>query len=357
MDRWFLLATAAFFVFADNAQASTPAISTVSGTVTTGQTLTVTGSSLWNQVTTSWDPFFDASTSGFEGSSPTADGYADGGCGAGLSYDTSVKLLGSKSIKMHDSGFNDVDNKGQCPFDYVIQAAAGTGSADVYYRTYSRWDNTSWPTIDHKYWWLGGGTTYAFVNFNPTGTGSAPTQWGFLSSGLNGGAFNWYDIPGGAIQNNRWYLLEFHFRRAGTGSYVFEGWIDNQLVFSETSTDGPAANPGGWGWESNSNYWDTPIGWSSDQWQDGFVVSGTRVGPASLVEIGNASDYASATKVYQSPSSIADGMVSVTANLSGLGTGPYWLWVTNDNGERSVAYALGGSDTTPPAAPTGLGVQ
>lgn len=353
-------ALAAFGCLPALAFATTPTISNVSGTVQTGQTLTITGTSMVQEDRTNWDPFFATthpSASGFEGSSPTADSYGTS-CGSNLSYDSTVQLLGSQSIKMHDSGqhihdYTTGSGSGGCMWGYAVQAAQGQGPADVYFRTYSRWNNTSWPDNTIKYWWMGNLTgNWAFYNLHASSDGSAPTQWGFSSSGLSAGAYQFFNIPGGAIQNNKWYLFEAHFRRAGSGNYIFEGWIDNQLMFSLASSDGPGKSNTG-NWESNVNYWNTTASFVSNQWQDGFAISSTRIGPASLIEIGNSATYASGTKVYQEPIYLSDGSVQMKLNLSGLGSGPYYLWVTNNRKERSQPYNLSSGQTTL-APPSGL---
>src|SRR6266853_105015 len=341
--------------------ALTPTITGVAGTVGPGQTLTITGTSMVQENTTNWDPLFSGSAYGFEGSSPAADGYTTS-CSF-LSYDSTVKLMGSKSMKMHDSGQHvrqaDGSGVGACEWGWAVQAASGQGPADVYLRTYSRWNNTSWPDTDIKYWWMGNNTgNTIFFNFDPHGDGSAPTTWGFSADGVSAGSFQFFNIPGGAIQNNKWYLFEAHFRRAGFGSYVIEGWIDNQPVFTVPAIAGVGASGISGEWQSDVNYWNTPAGWSSDQWQDGFVVSGTRVGPASLIEIGNCATYLAGAKVYQEPLFLSDGSSQIKANLSGLGSGPYVLWVTNNGKERSLPFQLGtGTLSCAPAIPAPLNLK
>jgi hypothetical protein len=112
-----------------------------------------------------------------------------------------------------------------------------------------------------------------------------------------------------------------------------------------------------WDWiEYGIPNWDGTTG-PMNVWFDRFVYSNSRIYPSSTVEIGDQSEYATATKVYQEPLFLSDGSVQVKADLTGLGAGPYYLFVTNNRQERSTAYLLGEADTTPPAAPSGLGVQ
>lgn len=63
-------------------------------------------------------------------------------------------------------------------------------------------------------------------------------------------------------------------------------------------------------------------------------------------------------KVYQTPTYLSDGSITVTVNLAELGSDTYYLWVTNNRQERSKAYSLSGdSDITAPNAPSGLSVS
>jgi len=320
-----------------------PNITAVAGLTAQGQLITVSGSAFLQENKANWDPFFSAGSAyGFEGASPTGDQYDAVSC---ASYDSSVKLMGSQSIKFHDSGQHIHDyttggGNGGCMLGWQVQAVFGTGPADVYLRAYSRWNNNSWPDSAIKYWWMSGSSNYAYYNLAAQADGSAPTQWGVSTSGGAGGdAFHWGNIPGGAIKNNRWYLFEAHFRRMGSGGYIFEGWIDNQLVLSIPSSDGPGP-PNTKEWESNVNYWNTTASFVSDQWQDGFAVSSTRIGPAALIEVSNNAVYGQGVTVYQAPQFLSDTSLQFALDLSGLGAGPYFLWVTNNQGQRSAAFAL-----------------
>ena len=57
-----------------------------------------------------------------------------------------------------------------------------------------------------------------------------------------------------------------------------------------------------------------------------YAIGNQRIYPSSLVEIGNNNDYAAATKRVQPFTSIADTSLGVTLDLTGLGSGPYYLW-------------------------------
>lgn len=88
-------------------------------------------------------------------------------------------------------------------------------------------------------------------------------------------------------------------------------------------------------------------------WIDNLAISTSRIYPSSVITIGNSPDYATAVKVYQAPVYLSDTSAQFTLNLTGLGSGSYYLWVTNNRQERSVAYPINrGGDI--PSAPTDL---
>ena len=325
-------------VFASYAYSAPPTIYSISGTIATGQIITISGANMINEDRAKWDPFFSLSASGFEGDNLRTDGYTSG-C-ANVSYDANVKLMGLKSIKTHTAGASNYPGYGTCPYQFRPTANV----ADLYFRVYSRWNANEWPNEDIKYWWLGGGGETQFLNLQPKGDGSAPTQISFYAPSVNGGNWVYGNIPGGAIQNNRWYLIEMHVRRQGNPPYVVEVWINNsRVLYTTNATAGATYNTMGWGWEANTNYWNTSSRFSSDHWQDGFVISSSRVGPASLIEVSNMNSYGQGTLKYQAPVYLSDNSSQVKLDLSGLGAGPYYIWVTNNRGERSAVYPLSGA--------------
>lgn len=321
--------------------ATTPTITNITGSVATGQALTISGSSLMDEDSSNWDGFFSPTVAGFEGANWSTDGYKDGwGCGAtSLSYDRFTKLMGTSSLRTNLKGYSwhNSDGTGNAGCRYSWKPVST--NSDIYLRAYSRWRSNEWPTQFIKYWRISDdkGVYPIFLNLIQNG-GKAPTSIGLYSPAYNGGKWAYGAIPGGPIQQDKWYLIELHLRRNGSSPYVAEVWIDNKLIISTTGTHGAYGSP--LGWESNTNQAGTTANYISDHWQDGFVMSSSRVGPASLIEIGNSPNYASTTKIYQSPTYISDGAVTVTADLTSLGAGPYYLWVTNSRGERSAPYQL-----------------
>lgn len=75
-----------------------------------------------------------------------------------------------------------------------------------------------------------------------------------------------------------------------------------------------------------------------DHAQTGIVLTGSLFGAsqgAGLVELGDASDYTTATKATQTVTAWADTSITITANLGALTPGPLWMFVTNNAGQHS----------------------
>ena len=98
----FLMALILVSGIISSSEGTTPQISSVSGTVAQGNTITISGSYMMDEDKTDWDVFFsnNPNASSFEGTSPSADGYSAIGPSGGT-YVTDVKVLGSKSIRFH----------------------------------------------------------------------------------------------------------------------------------------------------------------------------------------------------------------------------------------------------------------
>lgn len=138
-----------FFMLPAVASATTPTISSVSGTVATGQTLTVSGTNMVDEDRTNWDGFFTShpNASGFEGATPIADGYSAIGPDAGV-YASDVKLLGGKSMRFDISGeATDLVNQ-----HFSGNAFVQNQGENMWLRGYARWHAYSggWPSSHLK---------------------------------------------------------------------------------------------------------------------------------------------------------------------------------------------------------------
>lgn len=341
-----------------NANAATPTISTVTGTVSTGQTLTISGSNMVQEDNTNWNSFFktNPNASGFEGSSPASDGYLYGGG----SYDTNYKVMGAKSVKYRVTGVNNLAaNGGACggaanlaAYNYFNIPPSG-GLSDMYWRAYVMYysANNKWPNSAVKLFLDQTNSDSTYVEFaGPSGGGDNGYPNEIKQRLFSNNAWHYAGIP--TMLPYRWYLVEVRAKRSGTPHISV--WVNNVLVQDEDRpTDGSAID--------NYLYFNFGIvnacgtlgtNYDLSNWIDGLVVSSSRVYAASLVEISNNATYGSGTVKYQEPVYLSDGSVQIKADLTGLGSGPYYLWVTNNRKERSPAYNLtsggGGYDTTPP---------
>ncbi|MHC4396765.1 MAG: fibronectin type III domain-containing protein [Planctomycetota bacterium] len=321
-----------------------PQISSLSGTVAQGNTITISGSNMVDEDRTDWDVFFsnNPNASGFEGANPSADGYSAIGPSGGT-YVTDAKVLGSQSIRFHVEGASS-----NCPIDNLMEYNAinpeGGDTGDLYYRLYARWNTVddSWPTshikmIDCQ----GSGAQYYFQ----PGSGSVrPTQMNVAYDG----ASHMYAIPSGQLENDRWYAMEVRWK--STSPYAFQAWVDGTQIADDSPTTAGSLNYLLFG---IINCCGTTSNFSLNHWMDGLAVSTSRIYPAAIAEIGDSSVYSTATKVYQAPISISDDSIQVKVDLTGLGSGPYYLWVTNNRQERSPSYEIQTTSATNPSPSNG----
>jgi hypothetical protein len=306
-----------------------PAITGVSGTVTQGSTVTITGTGMIDENTTNW--FLSAQQAGYEGASPNADGWIVLDAPAtniAAGYVTDIKLIGSKSLWL----YNNVN----------CQSAQSCGANRILYYPPSK------PAV--KYWSSYIRYSGSFPNeYMKMFLSDGPDQWYFQPDDgsswrvKHGGIQTYFTIPDGGIQQNRWYHWEIMLEDSTTDTITI--WWDGQLL-------------GTWNHANQNTTWQfLEYGipnWSGttgpmNVWFDRFVYSSSRTYPASKIEIGNNSNYQTATKRYQEPISLGDSSAQIKLDLTGLGAGPYYLWVTNNRQETSSTYALSGNgDVTPP---------
>ena len=119
--------------------------------------------------------------------------------------------------------------------------------------------------------WPSDGNSSGAENLFKSQTMSGLPTWVFYSSdaGTNGQTMS---PPQATIQTNRWYCLEIHIKRGNPG--VFEGWIDDQLKWSNSNLS------------TGTTYIDRLQLMSAldtnqlvqTQWLDAFAVGDTRIG-------------------------------------------------------------------------------
>lgn len=302
--------------------AATPVINNVSGTVGTGQILTISGENMVQESTADWLDLF-RNAYGFEGEGPNEENYCSAGFCQGA-YDPSVKISGAKSALFSISGASG-------PHPNLIESFNGISlyRQDFFGRTYFRYTNNSgvWPDNALKFIDIQGATNAVYIQ--PVGSASAPDSFRVVDNGNN----YFGSIPGGAIKSDRWYLLEWQYSSANSTVNV---WIDNQLIITAPLT------------VTTQNYlqygivnaFSTPDNFALSLRMDNMALSTSRIYPSSLIEISDNPNYGQGTVKYQEPVFLSDGTVQIKADLENLGNGPYYLWVTNNGQVRSATYNL-----------------
>jgi len=353
--RMLILILLLALVFPGLSIATTPTISSVSGTVSNGSTLTITGTDMVDQSTSNFDPFFTSNSSAynFGGANPNADGYcADSGECMG-NYDAATRLFGSNNTIHWNVNANGVAGNTSCPaqnlFAYNGLNRHSNGVADdLWVRFYSRWHaaNNDWTFAYMKMYYaqspgLNNEPGVYYESYNP-GSTTGPTQMLVKVGGLDVTP----SVPNppdttGRINNDEWHLYELE-QNSLVSPPVVSTWMDGVQLASNYSGDaGAGVTLSNWylligmvntcGYDANFNV---------DEWFAGFAFGSARLYPASFVEISNNATYGAGTKIYQLPINISDTSQSVTVNLSGLGPGPYYLYVTNNLQQTSTAFSL-----------------
>lgn len=319
-----------------------PIIERVSGSIVQGQPLSINGSNLCSENNTNWwAQFKTPGVSGFEGANFQADGYNPQTSGSGTSYgyDSSMYLDGSKSGYFQITGAH---NNHENPRSSIwINSGGGT---DVYIRVYARWTGTGWPSNWYKFIW-----NQNYNGFQPNQGSFPPTKWRveYSSDG------HYFDMPYGVLSRNRWYCIEMRYKLSSPQSITT--WVDGvQLVAASGMSDLGIQYPE----LGIINLDGTDSSFIGRVNVDGYVYGTSRIYPKSIVEIGNSDNYGSAAKRYQYPQFLSDGSIKVECDLTGLGSGPFYLWVTNNKQERSQAYSLGNANIpdTSILSPSGLRV-
>lgn len=339
--------------------ATTPEIISTAGDLIDGETLSISGTNMVDHNTSNWN--MNGIDWNFEGISYETDGYdvpTDDNMGlcagptyAGITYDSSVRLLGLKSIKFHQQGAFSGPGVGGC---YVYATPSPVVGEDIYVSSYVRYDSSAggdeWPDNFFKLFLALGGPTENLLYFQPDSrldNGGPASR--FLMYENNTSTYG--DVPGGPIQNNRWYYLEARYKNSSPKRY--QAWIDGVQIGDWIPT-GNVNSP--WYFDLGMiNMSETSPTFDMKLNIDRFVVASSRIYPASIIEISNSPNYGEGVVKYQEPLFLSDTSVQIKAELEDLGTGPYYLWITNNRQERSAYYVLGDVSNSP-TAPSGLNI-
>lgn len=316
-----------------------PVISNVSpSVVSSGQTVVISGSNLSAENSSSWNTQFKTGTAyGFEGTTPSSDGYTMGSGGTDPVYDSTRKLAGSKSLKAHVQG---AWSGSSSPGSYLL-VPSGVTTGERWLRAYVQFDllGGSFPSVYQR---IFTSQTTGQYHFGTTGSSSFTATWPVSGTPTS----SYVTSPNGVLSEDRWYLVEARWKTSSPAAYDL--YIDNALRLSGTNMSSSQI--------TNILFplvsWDgTTSAFSEDVYMDNFVVASSRIGPSSMVEISNSPTYHAGTYAYQEPLFISDSQVQIKADLSAIGSGPLFLWVTNNRGEVAGPYSISGSpsgDVTPP---------
>lgn len=288
---------------------------------------------------TDWDACVTSNKGGFEGANPSADGWTV----SAQSYDTSIKLIGSKSIGWTAS--NATGNPGALLYNANGDSGVEIRNVAWYTRNDVSVGNDEWCQNYQKIW-----NNYPspdpLIGLNFNFIGNNATAYTSVGISEDGGDYTSGSIPGGAIQSGKWYHMELQFNPSSP--YDFKCWINGTLTIDDNLSGDQGQQNDGHNFDLNrqgtgfdqSNYG------CRTNWDD-VVISSSRIYPACKVEISDNSTYGSGTLVYQYPTTIGDSSTVVICDLTGLGAGPYYMFVTNGQNQRvTTAYNLSGGGSS-----------
>lgn len=305
-----------------------PTISSVSGMIETGQILTVSGANLYrggaNENTTGWALTEDEAL--MKGATPGGDGWTlDPSAG---NYDGTKRLIvGSKSVRNDTAGETTENHTAR------FYRSSASLSGDIFFAGYilGQYAGGVYPDNYRKQlslystppcWWLLKGEV------------GAPFSGMLLD--VNGTARGSVSIPGGGWQDDRWYWIMSRF--PANAADPWEGHICNQSVEYVHSVGNGGLND-----EFDTNHAGNPAGFSASHYWNRVILSNQRIYEACKFEVSDDATYGNGTVNYCFPVSIDDGQGQFKLNLSDLGAGPYYLFVTNSRNERvATPYTLGG---------------
>lgn len=349
----FLLA-GAIFLFPARAFAA-PSISGVSGTVSDGSSITISGSGFGTKSSAS-PLVFDTFESGTNGAQilESAATVGDWDTGSGYEswyYTTTLAKAGSKSA--------------------LWAASVGTGN---YAGSLSK--NGVFPTV-YMDWWMRIDHSGKSRNYKPwrlygasdTMEANSVIFCDALGSGMSSydaGVNNFFWSEGGDYQDNVWEHWQVWLQHGSIGGA--NGTIRQYINRVPTSDHTDVVT------RTTSNVWDQiRVGhyWSffdegsgcGDNPGANIYIDNIYIDTAfSRVELCNNATYSSATscEIIQ-PTAWSSGSITATVRSAALTNGTAYLFVFDgSNVNNSTGYAVtigGGGDTTSPVAPTGLAVQ
>jgi len=347
-----------FLMVPSFASAATPAISNVTGTVATGQTLTITGNNMVNENTSLWRKNYGNSgavldEAYFNGCSGELVGggtancagwrFANSGTSNTASFDTANYLVGSRSVRLNETKL--CGNTTSCGDVSLQHYEAIDLPANYCAASYIKY-NGKFASAFQKFYLTVGGSAQFYVNAGVNGDGTAS---GLL---IKNGAWGWYPTGNAGWTPGSWHYFEVCINTTDYSGDRFTTWWDGVQNASVITPGHSGAKPM-YNMIGIPN-WDTAISVPFTMWVDRYVHSPSRIYPASVVEVsGDGVNWK-----YQEPLKLSDTSSQIKLDLSGLTGTNYRLRVTNNQQQTSSIYTLSGtggggsSDTTAPSVPT-----
>lgn len=332
---------------------NTPCISSVSGTVSAGNTLTVTGINLHKRNTTGWDAFFTANSNrwSFEGASFTSDGYDTGALTTGSggsgsrAYSSAKALFGSQSMLSNltrTAGSYTCSAQNQEAFIKVASSKRGTGGSDVTFwgRIYGYWESNGANWSDYVKWlyFKDFDTNRDPILIQPkNGADVVPTQW-VIHTFDNSTADTFVGSGVTAFATGKWHCVEWKATFSSTlASQVVEVYINDSQVLSMTS-----------GWTLDMRMDELQFGivntcngsgnYDINCYNDGLAIGSQRIYPGCVAEITTSPTYGAGT--YCFPLAISDTQSQIVVPALAGGP-PYYLhWRNNSQYQSANGYAL-----------------
>jgi hypothetical protein len=371
-------------VFGPSAALGAPSVSDISGALTHGNTVTISGSGFGAKITAApvvWD---DAST----GTLLTDNGKWSGAwpdCGTAayhIKYTTPIRgiALPHSHISRYIAGAHG-DSWTACG------AYGGPNVVFWKYRTipsYPRYTYMSWYQRADDAWVFGGDNNFKVSAFSEgDGPYNMPNNWYIsyntplpesVSSGANwtmnddlgfnsgslidpdmNGNSHWWDEAVNPMAG-AWSKVELEYKITPNNDGYIKLWENGALRIDYAGpTDKYIGNTRSDGIGGYVRMYGEPTNWR--YFADAYLDYSR-----SRILLGNASTLAASTiREVQIPSAWGDTALTLTTNLGQFTTGTAYLYVIDSVGAVNASgypVTIGGApDTTPPAAPSGLGVQ
>lgn len=362
-----LISTISILLLASGAWTA-PSISNVTGTISNGQTLTISGTSLLNENTVNWvrndDYSGSISSQTYFTNLATGDlNYAYAPNSASLGWAASVAasntatidtvnyLMGDRSVRLYEN--TPCGDATSCGI--TVLYATTSSLPNVYYvSTYFKYTG-SIADYYQKFYLTVGGSGQFYIQPHCNGDGTA-TGWTVGNGTYNCGGLVFGTCSCGSFTwpANEWHHFEAQIDRINYSGDRITIWIDGvqdyQYTFASHNSASPTYNEIGipnWSSGDNGNPTAVPV----TMWINRYVHSSARINPSCMIEVGNSPTYSAGSVVKQLPVYLSDSSVQFKLNTTGLGSGPYYLWVTDNRQARNgTPYQLGSSTGSAPVA-------